>query len=98
MFFILSQISCIKLYINYFVLCSYGKTTLLTHIAERKIRIPANIDVLLCEQGEFRKYSYFLLVHDNIELFLSLVLLAIFMAGMLVFLVTLYTVSNYKSL
>ncbi|VDL92932.1 unnamed protein product [Schistocephalus solidus] len=29
----------------------HGKTTLLRHIAERKLAIPANIDVLLCEQG-----------------------------------------------
>ena len=29
---------------------SHGKTTLLRHIAERKIHFPANIDVLLCEQ------------------------------------------------
>ena len=28
-----------------------GKTTLLTHIAARKLAIPSNIDVLLCEQG-----------------------------------------------
>lgn len=28
-----------------------GKTTLLKHIAERKLRIPPNIDVLYCEQG-----------------------------------------------
>ena len=28
-----------------------GKTTLLTHIAARKLAIPPNIDVLLCEQG-----------------------------------------------
>uniref|UniRef100_A0A0X3NI37 ABC transporter domain-containing protein n=1 Tax=Schistocephalus solidus TaxID=70667 RepID=A0A0X3NI37_SCHSO len=28
----------------------HGKTTLLRHIAERKLAIPANIDVLLCEQ------------------------------------------------
>ncbi|VDQ07934.1 unnamed protein product [Trichobilharzia regenti] len=28
----------------------YGKTTLLRHIATRAINIPANIDVLLCEQ------------------------------------------------
>ena len=27
-----------------------GKTTLLNHIAERKLSIPPNIDVLLCEQ------------------------------------------------
>ncbi len=27
-----------------------GKTTLLNHIAERKLTIPPNIDVLLCEQ------------------------------------------------
>jgi len=30
---------------------SMGKTTLLTHIAARKLAIPPNIDVLLCEQG-----------------------------------------------
>ena len=29
-----------------------GKTTLLTHIAARKLAIPPNIDVLLCEQGK----------------------------------------------
>ena len=28
-----------------------GKTTLLRHIAERKLNIPPNIDVLYCEQG-----------------------------------------------
>ncbi|BHF80977.1 ATP-binding cassette sub- F member 1 [Sparganum proliferum] len=28
----------------------HGKTTLLRHIAERKLAIPANIDILLCEQ------------------------------------------------
>ena len=28
-----------------------GKTTLLLHIAERKLSIPPNIDVLYCEQG-----------------------------------------------
>lgn len=28
-----------------------GKTTLLSHIAARKLAIPPNIDVLLCEQG-----------------------------------------------
>eukprot|EP00730_Choanoeca_flexa_P006335 TRINITY_DN12137_c0_g1_i5.p1 TRINITY_DN12137_c0_g1~~TRINITY_DN12137_c0_g1_i5.p1 ORF type:complete len:859 (+),score=338.47 TRINITY_DN12137_c0_g1_i5:54-2630(+) len=28
----------------------HGKTTLLKHIAERKLRFPANIDCLLCEQ------------------------------------------------
>ncbi len=27
-----------------------GKTTLLNHIAERRLTIPPNIDVLLCEQ------------------------------------------------
>lgn len=27
-----------------------GKTTLLNHIAEKKLAIPPNIDVLLCEQ------------------------------------------------
>ena len=27
-----------------------GKTTLLKHIADRKLAIPPNIDVLLCEQ------------------------------------------------
>ena len=31
--------------------CRMGKTTLLRHIAERKLAIPPNIDVLLCEQG-----------------------------------------------
>lgn len=30
---------------------SMGKTTLLLHIAERKLAIPPNIDVLYCEQG-----------------------------------------------
>ena len=29
---------------------SHGKTTLLKHIASRALQIPANIDVLLCEQ------------------------------------------------
>lgn len=29
---------------------SMGKTTLLNHIAERKLAIPPRIDVLLCEQ------------------------------------------------
>lgn len=29
----------------------HGKTTLLTHIANRVLNIPPNIDVLLCEQG-----------------------------------------------
>jgi ATP-binding cassette subfamily F protein 1 len=29
-----------------------GKTTLLMHIAERKLAIPPNIDVLYCEQGK----------------------------------------------
>ena len=28
-----------------------GKTTLLKHIADRKLTIPPNIDVLYCEQG-----------------------------------------------
>ena len=28
-----------------------GKTTLLKHIADRKLAIPPNIDVLYCEQG-----------------------------------------------
>ena len=28
-----------------------GKTTVLRHIAERKLAIPGNIDVLYCEQG-----------------------------------------------
>ena len=32
-----------------------GKTTLLTHIAARKLAIPSNIDVLLCEQGKVMK-------------------------------------------
>lgn len=30
-----------------------GKTTLLKHIANRALSIPPNIDVLLCEQGEW---------------------------------------------
>ena len=30
----------------------HGKTTLLRHIAMRKLQIPSTIDVLLCEQGE----------------------------------------------
>lgn len=33
--------------------CSKGKTTLLKHIANRALSIPPNIDVLLCEQGEW---------------------------------------------
>jgi len=32
---------------------SKGKTTLLKHIANRALSIPPNIDVLLCEQGEW---------------------------------------------
>lgn len=28
-----------------------GKTTLLKHIASRKLAIPPNIDILYCEQG-----------------------------------------------
>ncbi len=42
---------------NFVIVCVYypplyrmGKTTLLNHIAERKLTIPPNIDVLLCEQ------------------------------------------------
>ena len=35
-----------------FYACRMGKTTLLTHIASRKLAIPPNIDVLLCEQGD----------------------------------------------
>ncbi len=31
-----------------------GKTTLLKHIATRKLDIPPNIDILYCEQGLFR--------------------------------------------
>lgn len=34
-----------------FVFYSHGKTTLLKHIASRSMNIPANIDILLCEQG-----------------------------------------------
>ncbi len=34
----------------YPLLYRMGKTTLLNHIAERKLTIPPNIDVLLCEQ------------------------------------------------
>jgi ATP-binding cassette subfamily F protein 1 len=29
-----------------------GKTTLLKHIAGRKLNIPPNIDILYCEQGK----------------------------------------------
>ena len=32
-----------------------GKTTLLIHIAQRKLAIPPNIDVLYCEQGTLNK-------------------------------------------
>ena len=35
-----------------------GKTTLLTHIAARKLAIPPNIDVLLCEQGKWVKLLF----------------------------------------
>ena len=42
--------SCI-LMVYWFVVCRMGKTTLLIHIAERKLAIPPNIDVLYCEQG-----------------------------------------------
>ena len=38
-----------------------GKTTLLTHIAARKLAIPPNIDVLLCEQGKWVKLLFFTL-------------------------------------
>jgi len=30
----------------------HGKTTLLQHVASRKLTIPQNIDLLLCEQGK----------------------------------------------
>lgn len=43
-----------------------GKTTLLKHIAGRKLDIPSNIDLLYCEQGLFssdwfdrREHSFF---------------------------------------
>ena len=29
----------------------HGKTTLLNHMFQRKLNIPPNIDILLCEQG-----------------------------------------------
>ena len=32
---------------------SHGKTTLLRHMANRALSIPANIDVLYCEQGNY---------------------------------------------
>ena len=38
-----------------------GKTTLLTHIAARKLAIPPNIDVLLCEQGKWKKLLFCIL-------------------------------------
>ena len=44
-----------------------GKTTLLTHIAARKLAIPPNIDVLLCEQGKWVKLLFFTLWEKNIE-------------------------------
>ena len=44
-----------------------GKTTLLTHIAARKLAIPPNIDVLLCEQGKWVKLLFCTLREKNIE-------------------------------
>lgn len=41
---------------------SMGKTTLLTHIAARKLAIPPNIDILLCEQGKEVKVTILLLL------------------------------------
>ena len=35
-----------------------GKTTLLKHIAARKLAIPPNIDILYCEQGLFKIYFF----------------------------------------
>jgi hypothetical protein len=40
------------IYAWYVHLYRMGKTTLLMHIAERKLAIPPNIDVLYCEQGK----------------------------------------------
>lgn len=42
---------------NIFLLYRMGKTTLLKHIADRKLAIPPNIDVLYCEQGMYM-YMY----------------------------------------
>ena len=40
-----------------------GKTTLLKHIADRKLSIPPNIDVLYCEQGDIdNDYNLILLL------------------------------------
>jgi ABC-type branched-subunit amino acid transport system ATPase component len=36
-----------------------GKTTLLKHIASRKLAIPPNIDILYCEQGTVRENCSF---------------------------------------
>ena len=47
----------IVVFTNYMYICRMGKTTLLIHIAERKLAIPPNIDVLYCEQGIYM-YSY----------------------------------------
>jgi hypothetical protein len=44
-------IDAIKNIIIIIIYFRMGKTTLLNHIAERKLAIPPNIDVLLCEQG-----------------------------------------------
>lgn len=42
---------------------SMGKTTLLTHIAARKLAIPPNIDILLCEQGKEVKVTIIIIVN-----------------------------------
>ena len=42
---------------------SMGKTTLLTHIAARKLAIPPNIDILLCEQGKEVKVIIIIIVN-----------------------------------
>ena len=52
-----------------------GKTTLLTHIAARKLAIPPNIDVLLCEQG-INKIIY-LFDKNNQPLYLKIVYFAL---------------------
>lgn len=44
---------------------SMGKTTLLTHIAARKLAIPPNIDILLCEQGKEVKIIIIVIVSGH---------------------------------
>lgn len=45
-----------------------GKTTLLKHIAARKLAIPTHIDLLYCEQGKFSNILHFLeLIKINVS-------------------------------